>query len=307
MKRYLTYVTAFLAIIALLLIGGEAVVRSYPNSYRYKAQWMDSSAAQVKTLVLGGSHTYYGIIPGELADSTFSLANVTQHPEYDCWLLEHYIDSCTNLKTVILPVDETNMFESPMADGPEWYRCAYYNIYMGCDLNGSNPAYNFEIANLPSFNRKFKAAVAGWFTGEMAIDCDSLGFGNGFTADKSLDDQEMLRDAMNKAKRHQGVDSVNVAHNESYLNKMAAMCRERGVRLVMVTLPLHKDYVERIDPQRLATLHAIVDQCSKLYGTVYLDHTADLHFQGNDFYDCDHLSQQGARKFTAILKQETGL
>lgn len=308
MKRYLTYITIFTCIIAVLLAAGEAVVRHYPTSYRYKAEWMDSNAGQVKTLVLGGSHTYYGIIPGELGDSTFSLANVTQHPEYDYWLLQHYIDSCTNLQTVIVPVDETNMFEPPLAEGPEWYRCAYYNIYMRCDMQQGNPIYNYEIANLPSFNRKFKAVVANAVCGDATIDCDSLGFGNGFTVDKALDEHDLLWDATSTSKRHAGVDSTMVAFNTSYLEKMAALCHEHHVTMIMVSMPMWKGYVERIDKKRLEVLESIVNKCQMQYGGIhYKDYTSDARFQGHDFYDCDHLSTQGAHKFTSILKQETGL
>lgn len=304
MKRYLTYVTIFACIIAVLLAAGEAIVRHYPNSYQYKCEWMDHNASQVKTLVLGGSHTYYGIIPGELADSTFSLANVTQHPEYDYWLLQRYIDSCTHLNTVILPVDETNLFESALADGPEWFRCAYYNIYMGCDLNGSNPMYNFEIANLPTFNRKFKAAFNYALTGQATLDCDSLGFGNGFTVKNAMTGKNLLIDAISKAKRHQGVDSTCIAHNELYLDKVVALCHERGIRVIMVTPPMLKDYTDKVDPQRFATLQNIVAKFVSKYGVEYYDSMNDARFQGLDFHDPDHLSVQGAHKYTAILKEK---
>ena len=100
MKRFLTYSALFLAIMLSIIAVAEMVSRAYPNSYAYKKAWMDANAERVRTLILGGSHTYYAVKPDLLGANAFSLANVSQAPEYDYWLLSTYIHRCKNLKTV---------------------------------------------------------------------------------------------------------------------------------------------------------------------------------------------------------------
>lgn len=303
MKRYLTYVTLFLLIVGTILALWECFVRQYPTSYQYKAQWMDSHAPSVSTLVLGGSHTYYGVMPSLMGDSVFNLANVTQHSEIDDWLLSHYIDRCTNLKTVIVPVDVTNTFDSPLEKSVEWYRGTYYKLYMGCDLFDNNLKYYCEISCLPAFNRKFLAAVQGLCGGDTSLECDSTGFGTGFATPSHFDENMMIVSAKT-AEHRSTADSANVAYNSQHLMHIASMCHDRGIRLVIVTTPMWDGYTSRISKASLETVHGIVNQCVKKYGAVYMDHMNDTRFQGTDFYDCDHLSRQGAEKFTRILNEQ---
>ena len=76
MKRFLTYSALFLAIMLSIIAVAEMVARAYPNSYAYKKAWMDANAERVRTLILGGSHTYYAVKPDLLGANAFSLANV---------------------------------------------------------------------------------------------------------------------------------------------------------------------------------------------------------------------------------------
>ena len=83
MRRFLKITAFFSLAVFFLLVLGEIVVRGIPTPYSYKAAWLREHGAAVNTLVLGSSHTYYGIRPDALGDSVFNLANVSQTPEYD--------------------------------------------------------------------------------------------------------------------------------------------------------------------------------------------------------------------------------
>ena len=99
MKRFVKYLALFALPLLALLAAGEWLVRQYPNSYRYKAEWMDAHADSVQTLVMGASHIYYAIIPDSLATNTFNLSNVSQLYEYDWFLLNRYGDRLKQLKS----------------------------------------------------------------------------------------------------------------------------------------------------------------------------------------------------------------
>ncbi len=299
MKRYLLQATMFLAIIACVLALAEGTVRHMPNSYRYKAQWMDANASRVKTLILGGSHTYYAVRPSLLGDSTFSLAQVTQHPEYDWWLLEKYIDRCTSLKTVIMPVDENNLFDPPLEDGIEWHRCIYYHIYMGYPKHNGNPKYSLEVSNIAAFNLKLGAAIDYLVTGNESMDCDSTGWGCNYDTPAECDEPFMRRTARSTYERIKESNAID--YNTGYLFKIAQLCHERGIRLVLVSTPLWSEYAALFDKSRFDTVHRVAQGCVDKWGAEYYDFMNDPQFHDVDFRDPSHLSHRGAEKLTTSL------
>ena len=104
MKRFLIKTAIFSAIILCLLGLGELAVRNMPSSYSYKHAYMEGHARDISTLILGSSHTYYGVRSDLLGDSVFNLANVSQDPDIDLVLLRTYMDSMPGLRLVVLPV-----------------------------------------------------------------------------------------------------------------------------------------------------------------------------------------------------------
>ena len=133
MKRFIKYSILFAAIIAVLLGCCELMVRNSPNTYTLKKNWMISHSGGVKTLITGNSHSYYGIKPDAMGDSVFNIANVSQGHECDYFLLTRFEPQLSNLKNLIVIVDESNIFDPPFEDAKEWFRAIYYKIYYGYD------------------------------------------------------------------------------------------------------------------------------------------------------------------------------
>ena len=308
MKRFLVHIGVFLAIMLVILGVAEVVVRHYPNSYQYKKAWMDQNAECVQTLVLGGSHTYYAVEPDILSGCAFSLANVSQSPEYDYWLLSHYIDRCKSLKAVIMVADEANFFDAPMEDVDiEWYRCRYYKIYMDYPKHSWLSKYNLEMTDVSTFSRKLVPALKYLFTGQYTLDCDSLGFGSSFVTPERFDSAYMESMAKATAERHRCDDWSQVARNKADAFKVAELCQKKGIRLILVTPPMWSGFVKLVSQRQLDVMHGIIKEMQEKYGALYGDYLTDPRFEGVDFHDPDHLSLQGAEKFTKILKQDFGL
>ena len=100
MKKFLIKLSCFALPWLILSVLTEVYVESLPNIARDKHQWMLQHAEEVKTLVLGHSHTLYGIRPDMLGEGAFSLAQQSQTYRYDRYLLTHY--PLKELKTIIL-------------------------------------------------------------------------------------------------------------------------------------------------------------------------------------------------------------
>lgn len=307
MARFVKYLIIFALPLVLLAAAGEALVRHYPNSYSYKSQWMDRHADSVQTLLMGASHIYYAVIPDSLAPASFNLSNVSQLYEYDWFLLNRYAARLTSLRNLVLVVDDCAPFDAPMEQLPEdWYRCIYYRLYMDYDKHSRWSKYGFELSSYPTFRRKLVPALRYALAGQATIDCDSLGFGTAFGTPERFDSLAMQHDSDIAIERHRCKDWALVERNRDYLSKIARWCQQRGVRLVLVTTPMWQGFYRQIGQRQLDVMHSLAQQCVDRYGAIYKDYMRDARFQGTDFHDGDHLSRQGAEKFTRILRDEMG-
>lgn len=297
MKRFLIQVTIFSLIIAGFLAAGEYAIRQMPNPYKYKHRWMQQNAGSVETLILGSSHTYYGINPAMLPGKAFSLANVSQDYKYDLLLLEQYADSCKSLRNVIIPVSYFSFFDPDLECSNEWYCAIYYKIYMGIDIHPALSKYNFELSHLSVYSGKIRNLLSFSYPD---IDCDSLGFGNRFTlADRQQDWESHWAEIVN---RHTAKDWNNVSTQTRRLTEILTFCQSRSVNVILITTPTWHKYYENLDPRQLQKMYDIVHDLQARYGVTYIDYLKDPRFTADDFHDCDHLSTDvGAIKFTRIL------
>ena len=73
---------------------------------------------------------------------------------------------------------------------------------------------------------------------------------------------------------------------------------------VLLQTPVSEAYTCLTDPAQLQLVKAMTDSCCMQYGAKKRDYSCDNRFQDTDFFDSDHLSDQGARKFSAILARD---
>lgn len=230
---------------------------------------------------------------------------MSQLPEYDSYLFFTYASRMTSLTTVILVADDSNLFDAPLEQSPEdWYRCTYYKLYMHYPKHSAWSRYGLELTSMTSFDRKFPVALKHLLAGTTRLDCDSLGWGNGYTTPKRLDVKHMRQEGAKALARHRCTDYSHVAINVAYYRRIIAYCQARGIKVVVFTPPMWSVYVDKIDRRQLNMLHAVAVTLCNRAGVSYHDYMRDPRFAGTDFYDPDHLSQQGAAKFTAILKAD---
>jgi hypothetical protein len=301
MKSFLKYSIILVALLSVTLIAGEVFVRSLPNPYKTKEEFMSKHASEVETIILGSSHTYYGINPEYLDGVAFSLANVSQNYKYDCYLLLRYADSYRNLKMVIAPVSYFSFRDSPFEergdDGSD-NLVMNYHVYMGHSCNW-HPKYKFEFCHMTIFRGKIMAYLRN-----EVRNCTELGWGTDFGLENKVEDAEE-KTAEAAVKRHTRKDSQYLDYNLNYITNIIKFCEERSVRLVLVTTPKSHYYYDLVDntDQQKEKFQLIEDLKSK-YGVEYYNYEKDSRFVSDDFYDADHLSDVGATKFTKILNED---
>ena len=302
MKRFCIYLTALILPIAILLGIGEYMVRQVPNSYSHKEKCIRKYHDQLETLVLGNSHSFYGIKPQLLDGSAFNLANVSQTFPYDRFLLEKY--PYPKLHTVVLTVSYPSFFEQRLEEGRFWYLCSYYKIYMDCPDHSDFSYYNFEASNMDNYRKKLEL----YLKHSSRIDCDAYGWGT--TYKLSRKDMKAWNDgsgAVEAVGRHtytwdEAVENARI--NFPAVKGIADFCNGKNIRLFLVTTPCTPEYNALVDQRQLKEMYVLVDSLRKTNEFVHLDYMQDKRFAGDDFFDSDHLSVVGAEKFSKILNND---
>lgn len=302
-------VAMFALVAAVLLAAGEWMVRRYvPNPYRAKHEMMMAGALP-RTVIVGNSHSYYGVDPSMLPGGrAVSLANVSQTLDYDLALLQHYerLGRLDSVRTLIGQVSYTSLFDMPFEDSPEWWRCNNYKIYMGLERHGALSRYAYELARPSTYFAKLKT-LAGM--GSAGLRCDSLGFGLGYEADAEDRPEDWTGNGAAIAGYHnEWADTANVAANVGVLDGMLALARRHGARLVLFTQPEWRSYREAVDSGKLAVAwRALREFDDRNDDVVWVNYYDDADFPAEDFHDADHLNARGAERLTRRLVQDAGL
>lgn len=295
MQKTNPYLRASLFFLLLLIpvAAGEAYVRSLPNASKAKHAFLTAHSSEVDVLILGSSHTYYGICPEVLSPHAYSAAQVSQTLRYDDWLLHHY--PFPSLKYVVLPISDFSLYEN-LEDGAEWYLANRYRLYMDCDIHSRLSVYDWEFTAFPVFLEKMKSL---WQPPKMHW--SNYGQGLEYTLEKRSTDWD---NGAERAAHNRYTDFSAAAENMAHLQSIAQFCKQHHARLLLITTPLRPSYRRAQSPRQLAdTRNRLRHFLRHNPEAVYHDFSADSRFDENDFYDSDHLNTRGARKLSLLLRE----
>ena len=111
MNRFLNKFTIFVVPILLIIFSLEFVLLHLPNDYKYKKEYLDQHSNEIKTLILGSSHTFYGLDPKFFPMSTFNASNIISNTSLVIEkILMKYKNQLSNLNTIVLPVSYFTLF-----------------------------------------------------------------------------------------------------------------------------------------------------------------------------------------------------
>lgn len=297
MKSFVLRALSFLALLALVFGGLEGFVESRPNASRYKHEWLLAHAPEVHTLILGSSHTLYGIDAATLGPDAFNLAQVSQTYRYDDYLLDHY--DFSHLRTLILPFSYFSLYEDFEHQPAQQHLAVRYRIYMDCDVHPRLSTYGFEVTHIDGLKQR----LSNWRQGTEVF-WDAQGTGTNFRLDTRAEawDNGAEAAAGNTYISPEGENDEVVRLNIGYLHHILSTARERGIRVILLTTPLSPEFRQHQDAAQTALNVSILRKTLNLFPEVeYLDFSADTTFKDTHFYDSHHLNDEGARVLTGLL------
>ncbi len=295
MRLFLKKILWFSLLVTGLLLIGEFIVRSIETSYIYKAEWLRKNGDKVNTLVLGSSHTYYGVNPSILGDSAFNLANISQTPEYDFAMLKEFHPYMKNLKRVILPVSYFT-FRDPVLEEMDRGLCVQYKVGMKLPLHSDYSLYNLCLTDFKSYSGRLRNLVAS----QELNRCDSLGFGLGF--DLSHRDANWKMGAKERAKDLTQDSPGRASVVEKVLEELTDYCRKHNIEVIFITTPVWSGFREAMNDGQYREMRAEINEIKMERGIRYFDFFSSEDFTDEDFHDSDHLSDIGAEKLTRMLR-----
>ena len=291
-------------VVSCLTVVVEFLVRKIPNVYGYKFEEITKNDKHYKTLILGSSHSFFGINPDYLSDPSFNAANVSQDFKYDSYVLEKSLDALSEMEVVILPVSVFSLFQD-MDSGIEFWRKYNYSIWFGYDDIAIEQTFNIKTYSIlfsaPSKTHLLESVVQNYITGNFEPTWSKSGWGTEFS--DVATEKALIDSGKTAAARHQKKPQLN-EQNLNYLREIVNICKERNLRLLMVTLPAYGTYRKYLNEERLNEIISIVNGLSNSSDNVkYLNYLNDDRFVKSDYRDADHLNHDGAKKFTRILNQ----
>lgn len=303
MKAFIKRILLLFLPIFLLMVIAEYEMHRQPNSYKYKHHWMQKNASRVDCLILGSSHTYYGVRPDLLSKHGFSLANVSQTLPIDRDLLLYYSGKYDSLKNVIVPISYFSLFQPPMqsAEFGEPFRYNYYTMYMGFPSKWYELQRHFEIFSHDVFVEKLKKRIKSKMQGEVSEkDCDEFGWHQAAHLAENWSESA----GRVAAERHRMKTEKYLDYNLNALCEIIMFCKKNGIIISLITTPVNSLYSKNVDITQLRIMQNAIDSVSLKYDVPYYDYFEDMRFVNEDFYDPDHLSDVGAEKFSMILKED---
>ncbi len=295
-------VLLFLLPVMVVFVLLEIALRAMPNDYKVKSAYLEEHAEEIEVLILGSSHAYYGIDPEYFSDPCFNAAFYSQTLRYDLEIVKKYQSRFEHLNTIILPISYFSLF-SQLETGNAPYMVKKYNLYMGMDVS---PALKDHMELLGIQLRKNLRKLGDYYLrGEDPITCTELGWG---TTHNSIDNQDLEKTGASASLRHtlliENAAGEQEKENLESLRQLTGICHEKGIHLLLVTLPAYETYAQRLKSEHLdymqEALNTLIDGNANL---LYLDLLNDPAFAREDFYDADHMNEKGTQKLSLILNE----
>lgn len=274
----------------------EYEVRMIPNSYKLKGEYLNNNANTIETLILGSSHTYYGVNPIFFRSKTFNASNVSQSPDVDLAILKSYENQFSNLTTLVIRLSYDTLFEQ-LKNSPEDWRLKDYKLYTDMNFDYTNK-HNFELLSIGT-RRSLKVLKDYYFNDKSLLNCDSLGWGNDLNTKSKT---KLNKVGLLTAEKHTAKSWELLDDNIKIYNLLMAWCRNRNIQVILVTPPTYKSYRDNLNESQLKKMIQVGNDLNLRYSNcTYYNLIANEDFITEDFYDADHLNAIGAKKFSRII------
>lgn len=307
MKKFLLN-SLFYFILPLLLIFtiSEYSLRSLPNDYAYKSNWMNKNCQNIETLCIGPSIILYDINPEYLSTRAFNAAHLLESINYDHFIFNNYIDKMDSLKYLIIGIDYWTLF-CELEESPEWWRAQDYFIYYDCNYhkNQFKYRYKFHHPNLETLRNAQNAFLT--LLGkrnDTHLTVNELGYSTKYSFENRKEnwDNGIEEGALHNSFINMNINKAHIIENGKHIYDIISKCESKNIQVLLINTPFYDTYISNTNSKYVEVKNEFCKYFDEHFSnTKYFDFTNDSRFTGDDFYDSNHLNDEGARKFTLIV------
>lgn len=282
----------------------EILLRNIPNDYKLKRDYLDKNSPEIETLILGSSHSFYGFNPIYFTTKTFNASHISQYLNYDFEIMKKYDTSLNQLRTIVLPISYFTLF-GKLEEGSESWRVKNYMLYYGLKTSTSLTDYTEVLSIKTKVNLRRLGSY--YIKSKPATSCTNLGWGN---THKSENAKDLTKTGKTAAIRHsKDINAIKFKNilidNKLILHSIIKWCKNRNIRVVLLTPPAFKSYRQNLNKMQLNKTIEIAKRIDLSYNNcIYLNLLNDTNFIAKDFYDADHLSEIGAKKLSKLINEK---
>ncbi|MDO4782501.1 MAG: hypothetical protein Q4A09_04695 [Capnocytophaga felis] len=295
MKQFLTKFLIFSIPILFITIFMEFLLRNIPNDYLLKKQYLDKNSYEIETLILGSSHSFYGLNPEYFDSNTFNASHISQSLNYDYEILKKYQQKFKKLKTIVLPVSYFTLF-AKLEEGSEPWRIKNYGIYY--DMNLKKSLANYSEVFSSRLNLNARRIVSYYVLNNPSVSCTKLGWGTSFN---SKDAEDLIESGKIAAERHTMPEINSYKYQKIFndniliLKSIIQWSKANNIKVLFLTFPAFETYRQNLSQEQLKITY---ENC------FYENLLSDTNFLPIDFYDADHLSEIGAKKLSILINEK---
>lgn len=275
-----------------ILIIADIFIPLPKNNYSIKRDYLEAHHNEITTLVIGNSLAEKGFDTHVLGSGAYCFAISGRSLYYDNKLMEQYLSSLNNLKTVILVLHyNLHSFQCLEGDRKKGAKEYIYNYYRYFKISWDTFPYGYLFRSAvltDNFHHPFNTKKQL---------CDEIG--------NTLIDNiwDGVSDKTANPPNQQDVDKCIKS-----ISSMAGMFDKRGIRFIIVTPPFPDLWIEGCTDQGIKNLSYIIDSINNNYPIEYKNYLTDSEFRNDSLYcDWNHLNSFGATLFAQRVKDDFGL
>lgn len=308
MGRLAVKVLLFVLPIIALWAWLERGLRTIETSSRVKRAGLEAKASEIEVLVGGASSADNGVNPASFLVPAYNIAGPSQSLHYDLAIVSKYLEQLPKLRLVVV-VQPYWYVSFEMRNYSESWRQHFYAVFWDVPLEA--PTSNFVTIQQHSFVALYTPPVAAEYAARgFKVPLAEAVSPDGWAPIRvpSLDEAKFVVDSEFARVRASGHSAAirpeSEAKNIAELTVLGARLKRRGIKLVMVWVPVAEAYRTAFGPETIAKQRAVYEELKQKGHIEFFDYSADPRFTTEDFFNADHLHRQGAEKFSGILAAE---
>jgi hypothetical protein len=309
MFKFFKGIVLFSIPLLIVLLFFEIFLRNVDTLYIEKKKGLEAAADSVQLLILGNSHGAMDFNPDQFNLYAYNMAQVDQSLYFDKRIALQYISTLPRLKVVLINLDFHSFYFSSEADRDNWTYYAYHIDYKNqlsliskiSYVYGYSPKIAFEFLkrriqirhirlgkhlidiNKDQYNNT--SIVKGWlpFLGNDTADMNVAGF-----TERA---KEFNQVAEKSNERTQIIDDL-----EDFIVQL----KNKNITPIFITAPCYSDFRTFLNKNILIQNQIDINNLCNKYHLKYFNFFEEP-FGKNEYYDCDHLNDIGANRFSHLV------